>query len=57
MDLKKAQKEGKIKEFIKEHEKDAKGDKGKFDKTLKSISSSQGKKKKSVRGTSRKGSS
>jgi len=39
MNLKEAQEKGKIKEFIKEHDRDARGDKGKFNKTLKSISS------------------
>ena len=39
MDLKKARKEGKIKEFVKEHDKDEKGDKERFEKALKSISS------------------
>lgn len=41
MNLKEARDKGKLKEFIKEHIKDSTGDKGKFDKTLKSISSSQ----------------
>ena len=41
MNLKEAQKKNKIKEFIKERSKDLKGDKGAFDKILKSISSSQ----------------
>lgn len=38
VNLKKAKKEGKLEEFIKEHEKDALGDKDKFDKTLAAIS-------------------
>ncbi len=38
MNLKKAQEQGKLKEFIKEHSKDPKGDKGQFDRLLKSIS-------------------
>lgn len=36
--LKKAKEQGKLEEFIKEHEKDALGDKDKFDKTLDAIS-------------------
>lgn len=42
MNLKDAQKKGKLKDFIKEREKDAPGDKKRFEKTLKKIS--QGKK-------------
>lgn len=38
MNLKKAREQGKLEEFIKEHEKDAIGDKDKFDKTLDVIS-------------------
>jgi len=37
--LKEAREKGELKQFIKEHSKDPKGDKEKFDKTLKSISS------------------
>jgi ferritin-like metal-binding protein YciE len=37
--LKEAQEKGKLKDFIKEHKKDPKGDKEKFDKLMKSISS------------------
>jgi hypothetical protein len=36
--LKEAKEQGKLKEFIKEHSKDPKGDKAKFDKLIKSIS-------------------
>lgn len=50
MNLKEAQKKNKIKEFIKERGKRLKGDKETFDKTLKSISSSQ--KSKSIQETS-----
>ena len=38
IDLKKAKEQGKLEEFIKEHEKDAYGDKDIFDKTLDAIS-------------------
>lgn len=41
--LKEAQKSGKLDEFIKEHAKDPRGDKDKFDSTLSSVA--QGKKK------------
>ena len=37
--LKEALEKGKLKDFIKEHKDDPKGDKEKFDKTLKSITS------------------
>ena len=37
MNLKEARKKGKMKEFIKEHSKDSKGDKEKFEKTLDSM--------------------
>jgi len=43
LNLKEAREKGKIKEFAKEHSKDPKGDKEKFDKTLKSISSQKSK--------------
>ena len=43
--LKEAQKESRIKDFIQEHSKDPKGDKGKFDKTLDSMISSSDKSK------------
>ena len=54
MDLKKARKSGKVKEFIKEHEKDPKGDKDKLDKAITSLARRTSK---STRGTSRRGSS
>jgi hypothetical protein len=41
MNLKDALKNNKLKDFIKEHSKAPKGDKEKFDKALKAISSSQ----------------
>ena len=53
--LKEARKEGKLKEFIKEHSKDSKGDKEKFDKTLDSMIHPQ--KSKSTQETSSQGSS
>ncbi len=43
MNLKEAQEQGKLKEFIKEHSKYPKGDKGQFDKLLKSVSSQKSK--------------
>jgi hypothetical protein len=54
--LKEARKKGKIAEFVKEHEKEPKGDKDKFDKALDSIAHPSGKSK-SVPGTSPRGSS
>lgn len=45
MDLKKARKEGNIEEFIKEHEKDAPGDKERLDKTIASFTQGSQKKK------------
>ena len=53
MNLKEARKKDKLKTFIKEHEKDAKGDKAKLDKAIKSLSQTS----KSTRGTSRRESS
>ena len=41
MNLKEARKQNKLKEFIKEHSKDPKGDADLFDKTLDSISHSE----------------
>ena len=41
MNLKEAREKNKLKEFVKEHRKDKKGDKERFDKTLKSIPSSR----------------
>ena len=38
MNLKEARNKGNLKQFVKEHVKDPKGDKDKFDKTLDSIS-------------------
>lgn len=52
--LKKARQKGKLEEFIREHEKDAPGDKDKLDKTIDRLA--QGKKK-STRETSGKDSS
>lgn len=37
MNLKKAREQGKLEEFIKEHDKDAPGDKDQFDKTFEII--------------------
>ena len=55
MNLKEARKQNKLKEFIKEHSKDPKGDADKFDKTLDSISHPE--KSKSTQGTFSRGSS
>lgn len=49
--LKEARKKGKIAEFVKEHQKEPKGDKAKFDKAIGSIVRPSGKSK-STRGTS-----
>ena len=54
INLKEAQKKGKLDEFIKEHEKDPDADQDKFESTLSSVS--QGKLK-STQGTSKKDSS
>ena len=53
MNLKEARKKDKLKAFIKEHEKDPKGDKAKLDKAITSLSRTS----KSTRGTSHRGSS
>jgi len=56
MNLKEARKnKGKMKEFLKEHEKDPKGDKETFEKALDSMTHPQ--KSKSTQGTSSQGSS
>lgn len=44
MDLKEARKQDKLDEFVKEHNKDPKGDSDKLDKALESISHSQNQK-------------